>query len=126
MTLRHETFRRLCEARDVLAEARESRLLIPDVAKIAAMSPYHFIRQFEALFGVTPHQFQIRARLDRAKLLLASGNHSVTDVCFDTGFNSLGTFSDLFARRVGVAPSAYRRNARVLVQIPGEFPEILF
>jgi AraC-like DNA-binding protein len=52
------------------------------------------------------------ARVDRAKELLASNDYSVTDVCMEVGFNSLGSFSDLFARRVGVPPSAYRRQIR--------------
>lgn len=47
------------------------------------MSPFHFIRRFESLFGMTPHQFRIERRLDRAKLLLAAGNHSVTEVCME-------------------------------------------
>ena len=90
------------------------------------MSPFHFIRQFSALFGDTPHQFRIQARLDRAKELLALGNDSVTDICLDVGFSSLGSFSDLFARRVGMPPSAYRRRARSMVVVPGVVPQELF
>jgi len=90
------------------------------------MSPYHFIRRFEALFGVTPHQFRIRARLDEAKLLLAKGQLSVTEVCMEVGFASLGSFSDLFARRIGEPPSAYQRRARVMVRIPAAYPQELF
>lgn len=86
------------------------------------ISPFHFIRQFEAVFGVTPHQFRIQRRLDLARQLLAAGNHSVTDVCMEVGFSSLGSFSALFARRVGEPPSAYRRRVRSLVQVPGAVP----
>jgi AraC-like DNA-binding protein len=50
----------------------------------------------EALFGVTPHQFRIQTRLDAAKHLLATGHYSVTDVCMEVGFSSLGSFSALF------------------------------
>jgi AraC-like DNA-binding protein len=117
MLLGHDTFVRLCRARELLGEVREQPLSIKDVAREAGMSPFHFIRRFEALFGLTPHQFRMRARLDDAKLLLARG-HSVTEV----GFDSLGSFSDLFARRIGMAPSAYQRRARVLVQAPGALP----
>src|SRR5450631_2391197 len=108
MLLGHDTFVRLCRARELLGEVREQPLSIKDGAREAGMSPFHFIRRFEALFGLTPHQFRMRARLDDAKLLLARG-HSVTEV----GFDSLGSFSDLFARRIGMAPSAYQRRARV-------------
>ena len=126
MPLDHDTFRRLCRARDLLAEVREPRLTIREVARQAGMSPFHFIRRFEALFGLTPHQFRMQSQLDRARLLLACDQHSVTEVCFETGFASLGSFSDLFARRVGAAPSAYRRRARTLVAMPGIVPQELF
>jgi AraC-like DNA-binding protein len=121
-----ESFVRLCRARDLLAEVHERPLSIDAIAREAAMSPFHFIRQFNALFGYTPHQFRMRARLDRAKYLLALGNDSVTDVCLDVGCSSLGSFSELFARRVGVSPSAYRRRARTLVAVPGAVPKTLF
>src|SRR5437667_4634258 len=73
MLLRPESFRRLCRARDLLSELGESRSSIADLAREVELSPFHFIRQFEAVFGLTPHQFRIRARLDLAKQLLAAG-----------------------------------------------------
>jgi AraC-like DNA-binding protein len=118
-------FTRLCRARDLLREVHDEPISIRAVASEAAMSPFHFIRQFEALFGETPHQFRIRARLERAKQLLALSDYSVTDVCMEVGFTSLGSFSDLFARRVGSAPSAYRRQIRSIVQISGKLPKEL-
>jgi len=94
MLLRHEGFRRLCLARDLLREIREPSPSIADIARDVRISPFHFIRQFEALFGVTPHQVRIQARLDAAKQLLASGRYSVTDVCLEVGFSSLGSVSE--------------------------------
>jgi AraC-like DNA-binding protein len=94
---------------------------IREVARAASMSPFHFIRQFEAVFGATPHQFRIQTRLDRAKELLALSDYSVTDVCLEVGFSSLGSFSDLFARRVGAAPSIYRRRVRSSVLLPEDW-----
>lgn len=126
MLLRHESFRRLCQAREMLTEMEEETPSIAEVARSAGISPYHFIRQFESVFGLTPHQFRIRSRLERAKFLLAKGHHSVTEVCMEVGFSSLGSFSDLFARRVGIAPSAYQRRARIMVRVPGELPPALF
>lgn len=119
MLLRHEGFRSLCRARDLLRERREPTPSIADLAREVRISPFHFMRQFEALFGVTPHQFRIHARLDAAKQLLAMGQHSVTDVCLEVGFSSLGSFSALFTRRVGETPSAYRRRVRAMVSVPG-------
>jgi len=117
-----DLFARLARAREVLADVSERSPSIDDIAREIAISPFHFIRQFEAVFGVTPHQFRIQSRLDHAKRLLAVGGHSVTDVCLDVGFSSLGSFSDLFTRRIGVTPSAYRRRMRTLIQVPGILP----
>ena len=119
MLLRHEGFRRLCRARDLLQDIREPSPSIADIARDVSISPFHFIRQFEALFGMTPHQFRIQARLAAAKQMLASGRFSVTDVCMEVGFSSLGSFSALFTRRVGEAPSAYQRRVRALIVKPG-------
>ena len=112
MLLRHEGFRRLCQARDRLCDVSGPPLSIADLAREVQISPFHFIRQFEAVFGVTPHQYRIDARLEAAKRLLAAGQHSVTDVCMEVGFSSLGSFSALFTRRIGEAPSAFQRRVR--------------
>jgi AraC-like DNA-binding protein len=117
MILTRNELTRLCRARDLLRETHDRRLTIREVAREAAISPFHFIRRFEAVFGETPHQFRIQARLARAKHLLALSDYSVTDVCMEVGFESLGSFSDLFARRVGVAPSVYRRQVRSMVAV---------
>jgi AraC-like DNA-binding protein len=126
MTVTNDTLARLCRARDMLSDMPDRQPTIDDVAREAGMSVFHFIRQFSALFGQTPHQYRIRARLDRAKESLALGNASVTDVCLDVGFSSLGSFSHLFARRVGMPPSAYRRRARSMIVVPGIAPQELF
>ena len=106
----------------MLREVHDQPVSIRDVARDAAMSPFHFIRQFQAVFGETPNQFRIEARLDRAKDLLALSDYSVTDVCMEVGFTSLGSFSDLFARRVGSSPSVYRRQVRSSMPVPGMLP----
>ena len=126
MILTRNELTRLCRARDLLRETHDRRLTIREVAREAAISPFHFIRRFEAVFGETPHQFRIQARLERAKHLLALSDYSVTDVCMEVGFESLGSFSDLFARRVGVAPSVYRRQVRSIVPVPAMLPRQLY
>ena len=113
---------RLCRARDMLREIHDPRLSIREVAREAALSPYHFIRVFKAVFGETPHQVRITAHLDRARQLLIVGEQTVTEICTDLGFSSLGTFSHLFARRMGAPPSVYRRRVRSMVQVPGTIP----
>ena len=112
----------LCRARDRLREVHDERLSIGELAREAAMSPSGFIRRFRAVFGDTPHQYRIRTRLDRAKQLLAVSDYSVTEVCMEVGFSSLGSFSDLFARRVGVAPSVFRGQVRAVMPAPRVLP----
>jgi AraC-like DNA-binding protein len=114
MLLRHEGFRQLCAARELLRDVHEPAPSIAQIANTVGISPFHFIRQFEAVFGVTPHQFRIQSRLELARRLLETGRWSVTDVCMEVGFSSLGSFSALFTQRVGEPPSAYRRRVRAM------------
>ena len=99
---------RLCRARDRLRKVGPEEMSIDEVADAAAMSRFHFIRQFRTVFGETPGRFRTAARLDRAKQLLVRGEDSVTEICMAVGFSSLGSFSALFADRLGQSPSAYR------------------
>jgi AraC-like DNA-binding protein len=128
MAVSPDVFRRLCAARALLLEDREALepLPIAELARRSGMARHHFIRRYHELFGTTPHQARIGARLERAKQLLAGGEHSVTEVCFEVGFSSLGSFSALFARRVGEAPSSYQRRVRRMVSVPGRLPEPAF
>jgi AraC-like DNA-binding protein len=115
------SFQRLCRVRDVLCEGDAP----PSLAALAArmgVSRFHLTRQFAALYGATPRQAQIEARLARARELLARGELSVTEVCMEVGFSSLGSFSSLFSRRVGTTPSDFRRRARALAQVPAAYP----
>jgi AraC-like DNA-binding protein len=111
-------FRRLCRARAILEADDDATKTIAGVAREVGLSPFHLIRCFRALFGATPHQLRTRARLERAQRLLGEGR-SVTDACLTVGFSSPGSFSHLFARRVGIAPSAYRRRPFSRESAPG-------
>ena len=119
MLLSHDGFRRLCDARARLQQLDDSPITIAELARELRISPFHFIRQFECVFGVTPHQYRIQARLDRARRLLAAGRMSVTEVCMDVGFSSLGSFSTLFTRRFGESPRAFRRRVNGTDLTPG-------
>jgi AraC-like DNA-binding protein len=113
----------LCRARTRLQSPRQ--LPLRRLAAAAALSPFQFIRRFNALFGETPHQLRIRARLEHARRLLALTDRPITDVCFEVGFSSLGSFSALFKRRVGRSPSAYRAEIRATT-IPSERSAVLY
>jgi AraC-like DNA-binding protein len=103
--------RALLRARDAMDRAYADALDIAALARVAHVSDAHFIRTFADAFGETPHRYLQRRRVERAMALLRETDRSVTEICFDVGFSSLGTFSRTFASIVGVTPSAYRRNA---------------
>ncbi|HET7142034.1 MAG TPA: helix-turn-helix transcriptional regulator [Gemmatimonadales bacterium] len=100
--------RRLLRARDAMDRAYAEPLDVRAVAAVAHVSPAHFIRSFHAVFGETPHRYLQRRRVERSMFLLRETDRTVTDVCFDVGFTSLGTFSRTFRRIVGETPSGYR------------------
>src|SRR5213594_2348817 len=78
------------------------------VAAVAYISEAHFIRSFRAAFEETPHRYLQRRRVERSMFLLRETDRSVTDICFDVAFTSLGTFSRTFREIVGETPSKYR------------------
>ena len=107
-----ESNRRLLRARDAMDRAYPEVLDVAALAAIAVMSEAHFIRSFRAAFGETPHRYLQRRRVERAMYLLRRTDRSVTDVCLDVGFASLGTFSRTFREVVGQSPSEYRAAGR--------------
>jgi transcriptional regulator GlxA family with amidase domain len=101
----------LVRAREII-EAQFARPLdIRTLSAEAGLSQYHFVRAFRQLFHETPHRYLLRMRIQKAKELLALTTMSVTDVCFDVGFESLGSFSATFHRIVGWPPSTYRARS---------------
>jgi AraC-like DNA-binding protein len=90
------------------------------LARIAHVSEAHFIRIFRATFGETPHRYLQRRRVERSMFLLRETKRSVTDICLDVGFNSLGTFSRTFRDVVGESPAGYRKRA-VISPVPSCF-----
>ncbi|MEP7220005.1 MAG: helix-turn-helix transcriptional regulator, partial [Bacteroidota bacterium] len=86
------------------------RQALADMAKIACLSPHHFLRLFKHAFQETPHQYLTRKRLEWAQDLLTSTERSITDICVSIGFESLGSFSWLFRRRFGASPDLFRRR----------------
>ena len=106
-----DTFRRLCRGRDLLASEYNSRVLLEHAAREACLSEYHFHRLFRATFGETPHDFITRLRMDRARQMLAS-ERSVTEVCFEIGYSSLGSFSSKFRAQFGRPPAEFQREIR--------------
>jgi transcriptional regulator GlxA family with amidase domain len=113
-----ESNRRLLRARDAMDRTYARPLDVPTLARIACVSEAHFIRTFRATFGETPHRYLQRRRVERAMFLLRETDRSVTDICLDVGFTSLGTFGRTFRAIVGRSPSAYRASAEATGAMP--------
>ncbi len=83
----------------------------------ADISPFHFLRLFSSVLGVTPHQYLVRSRLRHAARLLADDDLSVTDVAYDVGFGDLSNFVRTFHRAAGVSPRKFREASRGMRKI---------
>ena len=105
--------RRLLRARDAMDRNYAEPLDVRAVAAVAHISPAHFSRSFRDVFGETPHRYLQRRRVERAMFLLRETDRSVTDICFDVAFTSVGTFSRTFKDIVGEPPREYRRRGPV-------------
>ena len=96
----------------MMHERLDEPLCLQEMSRIAYISPFHFNRIFRQITGIPPNQYFYALRLERAKRLLLTTDTSVTDVCFDVGYNSLGTFVRRFTGLVGLSPSRFRSLAR--------------
>jgi AraC-like DNA-binding protein len=105
--------RRVTEAlRRIEAQASEP-LTLGDLSHAAAMSPYHFLRTFRQLVGMTPYQFVLHTRLHRAAVCLRRSDAPISAIAFDAGFNDLSTFNRRFRRLMGASPRVYREQGRM-------------
>jgi AraC-like DNA-binding protein len=111
---RNELWRRLHRARDYIHAHSDSALTVTQIARVASLSPYHFMRAFKSLFRTTAHAYLSGCRVERAKFLLERTGMPVTEICLTVGFESLGSFSSWFRRSTGEPPLAWRRrNSRI-------------
>lgn len=95
-----------------IAAHSQTDIALDHVASQAGLSPFHFLRLFSRVLGVTPHQYLVRSRLRHAARLLADGDRTVTDVALDVGFADLSNFVRTFHRAAGVSPRGFRLVAR--------------
>jgi len=100
--------RRIAAALRLIQGQPDAPLSLAALAGAAAMSPYHFLRTFRAVVGMTPHQYVLHTRLLRAAVQLRRTREEISAIAFAAGFNDLSTFNRRFARIVGRSPSAYR------------------
>ncbi len=116
MSAQEDTNRRMLRARDEMDRRYAEPLDVPTLAAIAHLSASQFGRVFRDVYGETPHRYLQRRRVERAMTLLRQTDRPVTDIAWDVGFASLGTFSRTFSNIVGCSPTGFRaRHAPVAV-----------
>jgi len=118
---RSATYESLQHVRDLIDAQYSQSLDLNELAQAANLSRYHFLRAFRTVYHITPHEYLTHKRIERAKELLAESDLMVTEICFEVGFESLGSFSTLFHRIVGWSPSIYRARAWEMRKNPLKF-----
>ena len=118
-----ELLRHLRRARDHIDGHYLQDIDLDELARVAGVSKFHFVRSFRMTYGETPMRYLTRRRVERAQDLLRVANLTVTEVCMAVGFASLGSFSTRFAQLVGESPTDYRNRwaARGGPHVPGCF-----
>jgi AraC-like DNA-binding protein len=124
-------YRRIVHARLFIDSHYAAAIDLDNIADEALFSKFHFIRLFKKIYGLTPHQYLIHVRIEKAMHLLRGGM-PVSDTCFAVGFESLSSFSSLFKRTAGISPmefTVYHQKMKALIMqkplefIPGCFAE---
>lgn len=108
-----ELLRRLLRAKDRMDAASHEDWPVQRLAEVSHVSEAHFARSFKEAFGVPPHRYLLTRRIERATALLRDSDIGITDIAFQTGWRSLGTFGRIFRDITGETPSAVRVRARV-------------
>jgi AraC family transcriptional regulator len=113
MTISRLDRRRLTRVSEYIAGNLDRDLTIAQLAKVAALSQFHFARAFKAAVGTAPHQYVSAHRLERAKDLLVRGDQSILDIAIALNFSSQANFTRAFRKLTGMTPGQYRRGVRV-------------
>lgn len=117
-----ELLRRLLRAKDRIDAASHEEWPVGRLAQVSGVSEAHFARSFKQAFGIPPHRYLLTRRIERAMTLLRETDLSITDVAFDTGWASLGTFGRTFRDITGDSPSAVRMRVRATTRELGRVP----
>jgi AraC-like DNA-binding protein len=117
--LTRDTLARLERSREFIDASFMKPLTLEDAAREAYFSPFYYHRLFSRAFGQTPHDFLTSRRVDLAKKLLADSDLTVTEICFELGYSSLGTFSSMFQKATGCSPTKYREGCARFYRFAG-------
>ncbi len=105
---------KLRQVTEFISENLSRNLTLAEMANLLQMGPCHFARAFKESTGLSPHQFVLRRRVERALQMLKETRNNLADIAYDLGFSSQGHFTTVFSKIVGVSPSNYREQARPL------------
>lgn len=117
-----DLLRRLLRAKDRMDAASHEDWPVERLARVSGVSEAHFARQFKQAFGVPPHRYLLTRRIERATALLRDTDLPITEIAFETGWASLGTFGRIFRDVTGESPGAVRKRARAAAQELGRVP----
>jgi transcriptional regulator GlxA family with amidase domain len=117
-----ELLRRLLRAKDRMDAASHEDWPVRRLARVSRVSAAHFARSFKQAFGVPPHRYLLTRRIERATALLRDTDRSITEIAFDTGWESLGTFGRTFRDVTGKSPGTIRAWARAAAHELGRVP----
>ena len=114
--------RRLLRAKDRMDAASHERWPVRRLARVSGVSAAHFARSFREAFGLPPHRYLLTRRIERATALLRESDLSITEIAFQTGWGSLGTFGRIFRDITGESPGVLRARSRTMPGEPGRVP----
>ncbi|MDQ3020468.1 MAG: AraC family transcriptional regulator [Bacteroidota bacterium] len=112
LSTKTELYKRVCRAKEFIDSSFTKDLTLEIISKEACLSQYHFLRLFKSVFKKTPHQYLTEKRISKAMSLLFSTDMSITQICFEIGFESISSFSWLFRKKFGLSPEMMRENYR--------------
>lgn len=107
-----ELYKRICRAKEFIDSCYANQITNETISKEACLSQYHFLRLFKSIFKLTPHQYLTKKRIEKARYFLSHTEMSVTEICFETGFDSVSSFSWLFKKKFGLSPQMFRSQFR--------------
>jgi AraC-like DNA-binding protein len=120
-----DRYRRLARAKEFIDRHYMKPICLSEISKNSFFSTYHFIRLFKKAFHTTPHQYLIRKRIEMAKKLASTDNLSITEICYNVGFESPGSFSLLFKKHTGYSPLEYKLKSIAKQKAGEQNPQIL-
>jgi AraC-like DNA-binding protein len=112
LSTKTELYKRVCRAKEFIDSSFTKDLTLKKISREACLSQYHFLRLFKIIFKQTPHRYLTQKRIDKALSLLFGTEMSITQICFEIGFESVSSFSWLFKNKFGLSPETCREQYR--------------